>query len=287
MSANGIRLHVAECDGGGPLVVLLHGFPEFWWAWRHQLPALADGGFRVVAADLRGYGESDKPPRGYDLWTLAGDVAGLIRALGEPRAHVVGHGWGGLVAWTVTALHPRLVLSLTALGAPHPLALRSAVVRDPRGQGMATARYAAAFQLPRWPERSFRRDGGARVERILRDWSGSEWDDFAESVGHYRRASQVTGVVHCALEYYRWAARSQLRAEGRRFAAAVARIPTVPVLQVNGAIDPCVLAQTAAASHRWAGSEHRMHVMPATGHFPHEEHPAATTSLLSEALLAS
>jgi pimeloyl-ACP methyl ester carboxylesterase len=287
VSANGIRLHVAECDGGGPLVVLLHGFPEFWWAWRHQLPALAEGGYRVVAADLRGYGESDKPPRGYDLWTLAGDVAGLIRALGEPRAHVVGHGWGGLIAWTVTALHPRLVLSLTSLAAPHPLAVRSAVVRDPRGQGRATARYAAAFQLPRWPERSLRRDGGARVARILRDWSGSEWDDLEEAAGHYRRAIQVTGVVHSALEYYRWAARSQLRAEGRRFAAAVARIPTVPVLQVHGALDPCVLARTAVASGRWAGPQHRLDLMPGTGHFPHEERPAATTAVLEEALRAS
>ena len=71
-------------DAGAPLVVLLHGFPEFWWTWRRQLPALADAGFRAVAVDLRGYGDSDKPPRGYDLWTLAGDVAGLIRALGEP-----------------------------------------------------------------------------------------------------------------------------------------------------------------------------------------------------------
>ena len=287
MSANGIRLHVAECDGGGPLVVLLHGFPEFWWAWRHQLPALAEGGFRVVAPDLRGYGESDKPPRGYDLWTLAGDVAGLIRALGDSQAHLVGHGWGGLIAWTVTALHARLVLSLTTLGAPHPLAVRSAVVRDPRGQGVATARYAAAFQLPRWPERSLRRDGGARVARILRDWSASEWDDLPEAAGHYRRAIQVTGVVHSALEYYRWAARSQLRAEGRRFAAAVARIPTVPVLQVHGADDPCVLVRTAQASGRWAGTEHRVEVMPGTGHFPHEEHPATTTGLLAEALPAS
>ena len=287
VSANGIRLHVAECDGGGPLVVLLHGFPEFWWAWRHQLPALAEGGYRVVAADLRGYGESDKPPRGYDLWTLAGDVAGLIRALGEPRAHVVGHGWGGLIAWTVTALHPRLVLSLASLAAPHPLALRSAVVRDPRGQGRATARYAAAFQLPRWPERSLRADGGARVERILRDWSGSEWDDFTEAVGHYRRAIQVTGVVYSALEYYRWAARSQVRAEGRRFAAAVARVPTVPVLQVHGALDPCVLERTALAAGRWAGPQHRLDVVPGAGHFPHEERPATTTGLLADALRAT
>ena len=81
-------MHVAEA-GTGPLVILLHGFPEFWWSWRHQLPALAAAGMRAVAVDLRGYGDSDKPPRGYDLWTLAGDVAGLVRALGEPTAHIV------------------------------------------------------------------------------------------------------------------------------------------------------------------------------------------------------
>jgi len=116
VSANGIRLHVAECGRpGAPLVVLLHGFPEFWWTWREQLPALADAGFRAVAVDLRGYGDSDKPPRGYDLWTLAGDVAGLVRALGESSARIVGHGWGGMIGWTVTALHPRLVSALVVL----------------------------------------------------------------------------------------------------------------------------------------------------------------------------
>ena len=82
LSANGVRLHVAEA-GEGPLVLLLHGFPEFWWAWRAQLPALAAAGFRAVAPDLRGYGGSDKPPRGYDLPTAAADVAALVRALGE------------------------------------------------------------------------------------------------------------------------------------------------------------------------------------------------------------
>ena len=103
LSANGVRLHVAEA-GEGPLVLLLHGFPEFWWAWRAQLPALAAAGFRAVAPDLRGYGGSDKPPRGYDLPTAASDVAALVRALGERDAVVVGHDWGGLVAWTMAAL---------------------------------------------------------------------------------------------------------------------------------------------------------------------------------------
>jgi len=288
VSANGIRLHVAEC-GEGPLVVLLHGFPEFWWSWRHQLTALADQGYHAVAVDLRGYGDSDKPPRGYDLWTLAGDVAGLIRALGEDRAHVIGHDWGGLIGWTVTALQPRLVQSLAVLAAPHPLAVRSSVVRDVRGQGRATASYALGFQLPRWPERSLRADDGARVERIMRRWAGAAWavsDDFAAAVAANRRAIQVPGVVHSAMEYYRWALRSQMRIEGRRFAVAVARPVSVPVLQIHGADDPCLLVRTAGASERWAGSDHRLEVLPTTGHFPHQENPIVVNDLLAGFLRA-
>ena len=105
VSANGIRLHVVEA-GGGPLVILLHGFPGFWWSWRHQLATLAGAGFRAVACDLRGYGASDKPPRGYDPMTAAADVAGLVRALGEDRAVLVGQDWGAHIAWTTAALHP-------------------------------------------------------------------------------------------------------------------------------------------------------------------------------------
>ena len=287
VSANGIRLHVAECDGGGPLVVLLHGFPEFWWSWRHQITALAERGYRVVAPDLRGYGDSDKPPRGYDLWTLAGDVAGLVRALGEPRAHLVGHSFGGIVAWTVTALHPRLVRTLTAIAAPHPLAVRSAVVRDTYGQGRASASYALGFQLPRWPERSLRADGGARVERIMRAWAGPAWADsadFADAVARYREAMQVPGTVHCAMEYYRWVLRSQFRAEGRRFVATVEREPTVPVLQVHGSLDPCLLVDTAVAAKRWAGPDQCLRVMTTVGHFPHEECPTETNELLAQGL---
>jgi pimeloyl-ACP methyl ester carboxylesterase len=291
VSANGIRLHVAECGApGAPLVVLLHGFPEFWWTWRHQIPALADAGFRAVAVDLRGYGDSDKPPRGYDLWTLAGDVAGLIRALGEPSARIVGHGWGGMIGWTVTALHPRLVAALAVLGAPHPLAVRRNALRDPGGQGRALLRGPGgvlAAQLPRWPERRLRADGAAHVERLLRARAGPQWaatDDFAASAAGNRSAMQVPGVAHSTMEYYRWAVRSQVRAEGRRFAAAVARLPTVPVLQVHGADDPYLLERTAAASQRWGGPHLRCEVLAGTGHFPHQERPAATTALLLDFL---
>src|SRR3954449_3330093 len=122
VSANGTRFHVVEA-GTGPLVLLLHGFPEFWYAWHHQLTALADAGFRAVAVDLRGYGASDKPPRGYDGYTMAGDVAGLIRALGERNATGVGAGYGGTLAWITAAFHPRLVHRLIVLSAAHPLRL--------------------------------------------------------------------------------------------------------------------------------------------------------------------
>ena len=285
MSANGIRLHVAEC-GDGPLVVLLHGFPEFWYAWRHQLVGLAERGYRAVAIDLRGYGDSDKPPRGYDLWTLAGDVAGLVPALGEDRAAVVGHGWGGVVGWTVAALHPRRVNALVAVAAPHPLAIRRAVVREPRGQGRALVA-VAGFQLPRWPERALCDDDGAGVERIMRAWAGAGWAgtaDFAGATAKYRAAARIAGVAFCSMEYYRWAVRSQLRAEGRRFAVAVARHAEVPVLGLHGADDPWLLPRTAAASTPWAGERHTLEVLPGTGHFPHEERPALVTARIADFL---
>src|SRR4051794_7604205 len=101
----GVRLHYVQA-GRGPLVVLLHGFPEFWYAWRHQLPALSAAGFRALAPDLRGYNESAKPPgvEAYRVERLAADVAGLIAHAGAAQAHVVGHDWGGLVAWWL-AMH--------------------------------------------------------------------------------------------------------------------------------------------------------------------------------------
>jgi pimeloyl-ACP methyl ester carboxylesterase len=194
-----------------------------------------------------------------------------------------------MIAWTVTALHPRLVRAVAVLAAPHPLALRRAVVRDPGGQGRALLGAPGgvlAAQLPRWPERWLHADGG-HVEDLFRARAGADWvgsDDFAATVEGARRAMQVPGVAHSSLEYYRWAARSQVRSEGRRFAAAVGREPTVPVLQVHGADDPYLLERTAAGSRPWAGPHLRYEVLPGTGHFPHQERPAAVTALLRDFL---
>jgi pimeloyl-ACP methyl ester carboxylesterase len=286
VSANGIRLHVAEC-GDGPLVVLVHGFPEFWWAWRHQLVGLAEAGFRVVAVDLRGFGDSDKPPRGYDLWTLSGDLAGLIRALGGRQADVVGAGWGGAIGWTLAARHSRLVRSLVVLGAAHPLALRRAAWTDPAGQGRAGVRRALEFQVPLLPERALRADGAARVGRLLREWSGPAWPhdpEFDEVVRRSREAMLIPAVPHSALEYFRWALRSQARPDGRRFALDMARPVGVPVLQLHGSVDPLLLERTARASQRWVGGRYEFQALAGVGHFPHQEAAGPTTTLIGQFL---
>src|SRR6202050_5541027 len=175
VSANGTRFHVAE-SGDGPLVLLLHGFPEFWWTWRTQLSSLSAAGFRAVAVDLRGYGGSDKPPRGYDLVTAAADAGGLIRSLGEANAVVVGHDWGGLIAWTLATYSPKVVRRLAVVSMAHPLRIRSAVLTNAFGQGRRSG-YALGFQLPSLPERQLVRDGAGRVGRMLDKWSAPGWPD--------------------------------------------------------------------------------------------------------------
>jgi pimeloyl-ACP methyl ester carboxylesterase len=270
VSANGSRFHVAEA-GEGPLVLLLHGFPEFWWTWRNQLTSLAAAGFHAVAADLRGYGGSDKPPRGYDLVTAASDAAGLIRALGEANAVVAGHDWGGLVAWTLGAYFPKLVRRLAIVSVPHPLRLRSAILTDPRGQGRRSG-YLLGFQLPRLPERRLLEDDAWRVGRMLREWSGPGWPD-AETERRYRAAMQVPSVAHSALEYHRWFLRSRLRPDGLRYARNM-RVPIqAPTLQLHGALDSCVLPRSAQGSSRHVEAPYRWHLIEGAGHFPHEERP--------------
>jgi pimeloyl-ACP methyl ester carboxylesterase len=289
--ANGIRLHIAE-TGEGPLVLLLHGFGQFWWTWRHQLTALSDAGYRAVAVDLRGYGDSDKPPRGYDAWTLAGDAGGLVKALGERKAHLVGHGWGGLLAWTVAAMHPRLVHSVAAIAAPHPLALRrqirrTSLRRKPNNQAKAIGPLFRG-QLPLYPERWLTRDDAVTVEHLMRRQAGSKWadsTDFYQAVERYREAMLVRGVAHSALEYYRWAVRSQVRSEGRKFTEALDRPIPVPALRLHGADDPLMLLATAKASGRWLDEKAPLHVLDDVGHFPHEEAPDVTSQILLDWLL--
>ena len=279
VAANGARFHVVEAGAvGGPLVLLLHGFPEFWWTWRAQLPALADAGFRAVAMDLRGYGGSDKTPRGYDPVTLGQDVSGVVKALGERSAILVGHGWGGYVAWATAVLHEREVSALGAVSAPHPLVMLS-TLRP--GRRVDALRHVLAMQVPMRPERRLANPGSGFLGEHLRSWAGSA-SAFPEDadVATYQRVISLWPSSHCALEYHRWLVRSRLRADGRRFDRRMREPVRQPVWLVAGGADPALPASAVERSRRRVTGPVESHVLPGAGHFPHEEDPARFTALL-------
>jgi pimeloyl-ACP methyl ester carboxylesterase len=200
VAVNGVRLH-SVVAGDGPLVLLLHGFPDFWYGWRKQIPALAEAGFRVVAPDLRGYNLSEKPKgvRSYALRTLASDIAELVTASGAERAAVVGHDWGGGIAWAFAMAHPEKLSRLAILNAPHPERLLRAL-RTPRQ--LAKSWYMFFFQLRGLPER-FLRAGGYRrlLQPMLDEARPGAFTD--EDLARYREAYDQPGALSAMLAYYR------------------------------------------------------------------------------------
>lgn len=268
-------------------MLLLHGFGEFWWSWRHQIEPLTDAGYHVVAVDLRGYGDSDKPPRGYDGWTLAGDTHGLVRALGHSEATLIGHADGGLVCWATATLHPRSVSRIAVLGSPHPRALRQSIFTD----GAERRAFLAPFlhnQLPRIGEKRLTRGDGAWLDEYFQTRAGQTWRqtaDFTETVAHNRDAVLIPGVAHCSLEYRRWAFRSQFRGDGRRFMDLMNKRLHIPVLAMRGAEDDYILDSVVSASSHWA-ADFDYRVIASAGHWVHEENPGEVNDRLLRLLVS-
>ncbi|HYF55648.1 MAG TPA: alpha/beta hydrolase [Salinarimonas sp.] len=203
LTTNGITLAAIQAGPrDGPPVLLLHGFPEFSWGWRRQIGPLAEAGFHVVAPDQRGYNLSDRPPGvgSYDLDTLAADVIGLADALGAPQVSLVGHDWGGLVAWWTASRHPERIARLAILNAPHPAVAGRYLRRHP-GQ-MLRSSYIGLFQLPGLPERLLAADGHARLRRALTRTSRP--GTFSpEDLERYVEAWSRPGALTAMLNWYR------------------------------------------------------------------------------------
>ncbi|MBV9819539.1 MAG: alpha/beta hydrolase [Solirubrobacterales bacterium] len=264
-----VRLHYVE-SGTGPLVVLLHGFPEFWFGWRAQIPALAAGGFRVVAPDLRGYNLSSRPRghRAYAIDRLAGDVVELIAERGAPRAHIVGHDWGGAIAWATAISHPAAVARLAVLNLPHPRRLRRAL-RDPRQ--LRRSWYMLAFQLPWLPERLLAAGGWAPLRRSLtRDSAPGAFS--TTDVGRYVDAWAQPGALTAMLDYYRAA----MRARAGRPPLAPVQAPT---LVVWGRHDRYLGADLARPDPADVPRLQRVVVLDCSHWVQHDE-PAAVSRLL-------
>ena len=276
---DGVRLHYVA-RGEGPVVLLLHGFPDFWYGWRHQLPALAEAGLRAVAVDLRGYNLSQRPARvaAYALGRLAADVAALARSLGAGgRAHVVGHDWGGAIAWRVATHHPEVVDRLAVLNAPHPRRFAE-LLRTP-GQALRSW-YTGAVQVPAVPELLL----GARDRALLH----AAWDRMhdrpgaftAEDHRQYGAAFSSPGALPAALAYYRAAARRP----GETFDSDVPprdEVVRAPTLVVWGEEDPALLRANAEGLEPWV-PDLRVHFVPGAGHFVQADAPEVVNARLAE-----
>ena len=227
--------------------------------------------------DLRGYGASDKTPRGYDPQTTALDVTGVIKSLGFSTAVLVGHDWGGIAGWTTLAYAADPVRAFVSVAAPHPLAF-------PWQVNLPTL---AFFQLPLFPERRIMADDGLYIEEFLRG-RAADGAGFltAEEARHYRDALMLWPSPHCALEYQRMFVRNQIRSAGRDFRRALRQPKAIPLLSIHGQEDRLVPLAAMAAAERWLVARHDLISLPGVGHLPHEEDPPAVTTAIIDWLKA-
>jgi pimeloyl-ACP methyl ester carboxylesterase len=281
IEANGIRFHYVTA-GEGPLVVLLHGFPQFWYAWRHQIPQLAER-FKVVAPDLRGYGDTSKPPHVADYRTgaLAADVAALVRAFGRDKAHIVGHDWGGGVAWTTALEHPVVVDRLAVLNCPHPALFAKALRSSLRQLGRSW--YMFFFQLPAVPELVFRLSSQRVVERVFRRMAIRPDTFTDEDLRRFREALEKPGALTSAINYYRAAFRNF---SGIRELERARKRISSPTLLIWGENDVALGKELTYGMEPLFAGPFRVQYVPNCSHWVNEEQPDLVNRLLLDFLAA-
>lgn len=262
---NGVDIHyVVAGPEEGDLVVCLHGFPDFWYSWHDQIPALADAGYRVVAPDMRGANRSGKPADvwAYHLTELAADAAGLIDHLDRSSAHVVGHDFGGLAAWQLAATDPEAIDRLAILNAPH-LTVFDRHLRSSLTQ-MLRSNYVAFFQLPWLPEYAIRRVDFAAIEALLREQvSPDALTD--EDVRRYKTAASRDGAVTGMLNWYRAMGRWYIWRHVRH-GGLPDRTIQVPTLLCWGEQDHALEAEMVEP-HREIVDDVRIRRFPEAGHW--------------------
>jgi pimeloyl-ACP methyl ester carboxylesterase len=304
VESNGIRMHTAEAGVGFP-VLLCHGFPEIWYSWRHQLRALADAGYRAIAPDQRGYGQTDAPPavEAYTIHHLVGDLTGLLDALEVEKAVVVGHDWGGLVGWQMALLAPHRVAGVVGINTPFFPRLPFPPLAMMRAAAQGNFHYILHFQEPGVAEAELERDprrtlrgfyqdpdletlkrlldtphaamgpaGGGLLERLPdappgRFLSSEEFEVFA-------RAFEATGF-RGGLNWYRnfdrnWELTAYLKD---------ARVQQ-PALMITAELDPVLRPEMAASMDLWVPNLHETVLIEGSGHWTQQEKPAEVNAAL-------
>ncbi|MEI1378458.1 alpha/beta hydrolase [Nostoc sp. UHCC 0926] len=200
ITTNGVKLHYVT-QGEGPLMLMLHGFPEFWYSWRHQIPEFAQD-FKVVALDLRGYNDSDKPNEqsAYVMNEFIKDVEGVIKALGYQKCVLVGHDWGGAIAWNFAYAHPEMVEQLIILNLPHPAKFAQGL-RTP--QQLLRSYYVFVFQLPWLPELLLQSLNYQVIETVFKGTAVNKSAFTKADIDAYKNAAAKRGALTAMLNYYR------------------------------------------------------------------------------------
>jgi epoxide hydrolase 4 len=265
-----VRLHYVEA-GSGPLIVLLHGFPEFWFGWRLQIPPLAAAGFRVVAPDMRGYNLSSRPTdvAAYAGDRLAADVRGLIRELGAESALLVGHDWGGTAAWTTAMNHPEVVDRLVILDAAHPRSLEKGL-RNPRQ--LRKSWYFFFFALPALPERVVRSRHWRFLRRFLRAARPAYTpQDIERYVEAWSQPAAASGMIN----YYR----ASVRGSAKGVKAEIRPIKA-PTLVIWGQQDGYLGRGVRQPDPADVPGLDRVEELPGASHWVHHDEPERVTQLL-------
>ncbi|MDQ3253080.1 MAG: alpha/beta hydrolase [Acidobacteriota bacterium] len=282
-----VRLHYVERGNGEQLVILLHGFPECWYSWRHQLTALGER-FRVVAPDMRGYNLSDKPPRveDYRMTALVQDVLSLIRHCGARQAVIVGHDWGAAVAWELARRHPEYVSKLAALQVP-PLAAWS---NNLTLKQLLRSWYMFFFQLPRVPEWWIGAQDFAGVERMFK--RTARRGTFTETdIATLKSALRQPGALTASINYYRANLRSLItrRKGGDEYAIGnmdaigdvnARHVVRVPTLFIYGERDFAIVPETVRGVSRYVDAPYREVRLANSGHWVQQESPSEVNAAL-------
>jgi pimeloyl-ACP methyl ester carboxylesterase len=266
---DGIRLHYVECGTADDLIILLHGFPEFWYSWRHQLPVLAER-YHVVAPDMRGFNLSDKPAgiKNYRIDFLVNDVLGLIKYFGKEKAAIVAHDWGAGVAWALAQRHPEVVSKLVVMQVPPPAAWRANFTF----RQLQRSWYMFFFQLPRLPEWWATANDFARVDKMYRETSVRP-DAFTDSdIAAYKDALRQPGALRSSLNYYRAnVLKSLFRGGGVETPSERDGRVRVPTLFIYGEQDVAIIPETVRGVSRFVDAPYRELRIPNSGHWVQNE----------------
>ena len=273
ITTNGIKLHYVT-QGEGPLMLMLHGFPEFWYSWRKQIPEFAKY-FKVVAVDLRGYNESDKPgdQSAYIIDEFIKDIAGVIKGLGYEKCVLVGHDWGGAIAWNVAYTYPEMVERLIVLNIPHPAKFVSGL-RNP--QQLLRSAYVLFFQLPIIPELFIQSDNYQAIETFFKGMAVDKNAFTSSDIDIYKDAAAKRGALTAMLNYYR-------NIFQQKFLNKYWGLLEVPTLMIWGENDPALGKELTYGTEAYA-TDFQIKYIPNCSHWVQQEQPELVNQYIREFL---